>query len=38
MKKDEKIILKVSQQAIDEIVRKGGHATIYSTRKPKIGG
>jgi hypothetical protein len=30
--------LKVSQNAIDEIARKGGHATVYAAKKPKADG
>jgi len=31
-------LLKISQQAVHEIARKGGHATVYAANKPKADG
>jgi hypothetical protein len=38
MKKEDKPFLIVSPKAFDKIVHKGGHATIYITMEPAVGG
>jgi hypothetical protein len=38
MKKKDTPFLTVSSKALDEIVRKGGHATVYTAMKPAVGG